>query len=104
MPGVDFQAFRSVTSMSQVLDLLGFVPSERSGQQVRGPCPIHKSTSATSRAFSVNLAKNTFRCFKCGAAGNHLDLWANLTRQNIHEAAIDLCTRLNQEIPWVRKW
>jgi DNA primase len=104
MPGVDFQAVRGMISMSEVLDLIGFVSCACSGQQVRGPCPIHKSSSASSRSFSANLAKNTFHCFKCGAAGNHLDLWAAVNHQNIHEAAIELCSQLARDIPWIHKW
>lgn len=84
--------------MQQVLDLLRFVPVERKGGQVRGPCPLHGS-SADSRVFSVNLAKNTFQCFKCGAAGNHLDLWARATNQRLYDAVLDLCRRLDCEIP-----
>ena len=104
MPGVDFQAIRSLISMAQVLELLGFVSQESFGQQVRGPCPVHRSTSAKSRSFSANLAKNTFQCFKCGAAGNQLDLWAGVTRKRLYEAAIELCSRFHQDIPWIRKW
>ena len=40
MPGVDFQAVRSLVSMAQVLERIGFVPVECSGGQVRGPCPV----------------------------------------------------------------
>ena len=104
MPGVDFRVVRSMIAMAQVLDLLGFVAQESSGDQVRGPCPVHRSTTPKSRSFSVNLAKNTFQCFRCGAAGNQLDLWAAVTKQSLHEAAVDLCTKLNQDIPWIHHW
>jgi DNA primase len=104
MPGVNFSAIRARISMTQVLDLIGFDSHRTLGDQVRGPCPVHRSTSVKSRSFSANLAKSTFQCFKCGAAGNHLDLWAAITHQSIHEAAIDLCSKLDQEIPWIRKW
>ena len=40
------------------------------------PCPLHGSTSGTSRCFSANLDDQTFHCFKCGRSGNALDLWA----------------------------
>ena len=40
MPGVDFQAVRSMVSMAQVLERIGFVPTECSGGQVRGPRPV----------------------------------------------------------------
>ncbi len=102
MPGVDFREVRVVISMTQVLDLLGFVATESSGAQRRGPCPLHRSTSPKRRCFSVNLAKNTFQCFQCGASGNQLDLWAAVTKHNVHAAAIDLCNQLNRAIPWLQ--
>src|SRR4249920_1857201 len=101
MPGVNFSEIRARISMTQVLDLIGFISHRAFGDQVRGPCPVHRSTSAKSRSFSANLAKNTFQCFKCGAAGNHLDLWAAITKKSLYEAALDLCQRLGRDIPWL---
>jgi len=100
MPGIDFREVRSRVSMTEVLELLGFEARGASGKQLRGPCPLHGS-GKNSRVFSVNLAKNTYQCFKCGAAGNHLDLWAGATIKSYYDAALDLCQRLNREIPWL---
>ena len=44
MPGGDFQAVRCLVSIAQVLERIGFVPAECSGDQVRGPCPVHDQT------------------------------------------------------------
>ena len=104
VPGVDFQMVRSLVSMSDVLALVEFVPSESSGTHCRGPCPIHGSRSQASRSFSVDLERNAFRCFQCDVSGNQLDFWAAVTESNLHQAAIDLCERLNLDIPWIRKW
>lgn len=41
MPSLDFQAVRAAVSISQVLEIVGFVTAEQSGDQVRGPCPVH---------------------------------------------------------------
>ena len=41
--------------MAEVLGLVGFVPCETSGDQVRGPCPVHHSASPSGRSFSANL-------------------------------------------------
>ncbi len=101
MAEVDFRELRRLISMQQVLDLLRFVPAARNGAQLRGPCPLHGSGSDNSGVFSVNLAKNTFQCFKCHAAGNHLDLWARATNKRLYEAALDLCRRVNCEVPWL---
>ena len=102
MPGINFRELRASLSMQEVMGLLGFVPLSRFGDQVRGRCPLHSSSSNDkSCSFSAHLAGNKFRCFKCGAAGNHLDLWAKATKQTVYAAALDLCQRLGREIPWL---
>lgn len=98
-PAIDFAAVRAAVSMAHVLDLLGFQPRRGQGAGQRGPCPLHGSTSGTSRCFSANLSKHTFHCFKCGRHGNALDLWADATSQTPYDAAIDLCQRLNITLP-----
>ena len=98
-PAIDFAAVRSLVSMAAVLQLLGFHANTIHGAQQRGPCPLHGSTSGTSRCFSANLNFNTFRCFKCGCSGNALDLWAKATRQTPYDAAIDLCNRSGVAVP-----
>ena len=104
MPGVDFREVRERCSMAEVLELIGFVALSRSGPRLRGRCPVHGSQSATSRAFAVDVARKIYQCFRCGSAGNHLDLYAAVTRQGVYEAAVDLCAKLNRKIPWVRRW
>ncbi len=47
--GVDYQAVRAQASLAEVLELLGFVVSEISNDQVRGACPLHESPSRNSR-------------------------------------------------------
>jgi len=98
-PAIDFAAVRAAVTMSAVLGLLGFKPRSTHGAQQRGPCPLHGSTSGTSRCFSANLDKNNFHCFKCGRSGNALDLWAQATRQAPYDAALDLCQRLSIPLP-----
>jgi DNA primase len=102
MPAIDFREVRRLVSMAEVLALLGWEGGRDSGTQRRGPCPLHGSAEK-SKVFSVNLAKNTFQCFKCGAAGNHLDLWAGATRKPLYEAALDLCQRLSRDVPWLHR-
>ena len=46
MPGIHFATVRAMSPLADVLDLIGFVPCETSGDQVRGPCPVHHSSSA----------------------------------------------------------
>jgi len=101
--GIDFRIVRSQISMEMVLRLLRFVPLQRRGGQLRGPCPVHKPRSARSRSFSAHLEKNMYRCFHCGASGNQLDLWTQATGQPLYQAAIDLCEKLHRPVPWLSR-
>lgn len=71
MPGLDFQAIRAAVSISQVLELLGFVASEQSGDQVRGPCPVHGSTSLPSLAAVAAIELSPRRKPWVTGNGNH---------------------------------
>jgi DNA primase len=101
MMGIDYRALRGEIGLAAVLDLLAFAPLQRRGDQVRGTCPIHGPTRLGSRSFSAHLRRNAYRCFHCGSAGNQLDLWAAVTRQPLHQAAIELCVKLNHPVPWI---
>jgi DNA primase len=101
MPGIDFREARARLRLAEVLDLVGFAPRGCWAGQLRGPCPVHKSRSPTSRAFAADVDKGVWHCFACGAGGNVLDLWIAVTKQPLHAAVIDLCQRLNQEVPWL---
>jgi putative transposase len=107
---IDFASLRRQVSMAQILRRLGHLDCLRgSSVQRRGPCPVHGSTHAGSRSFSVNLQKNVFRCFspECGAKGNVLDLWAAVHQLPLAEAAkhlaqsfgLDRSARLREEEP-----
>jgi DNA primase len=99
MTSVDFASIRARVSIGHVLELLNFVPSSREALQLRGPCPIHRSASAANRSFSVNLERNAFRCFSCGAQGNQLDLWSQTQSLSLIEAARDLSRRFELRPP-----
>jgi len=98
-PAIDFAAVRAAIQIDTVLQLLGFRARTTRGDQQRGPCPLHGSTSSTTRCFSVNLQEQVFHCFKCGKAGNALDLWAHASAQTPYDAALDLCQRLGLAVP-----
>ncbi|MFO0967929.1 MAG: CHC2 zinc finger domain-containing protein [Gemmataceae bacterium] len=102
MPAIDFRKVRQAVSMADVLGLLGFEAARSAGSPVRGPCPLHGEEGG-NRVFSANLIQHALRWFKCGAAGNQLDLWAKATKKPLHEAALELCARLHREVPWLHK-
>jgi DNA primase len=103
MPALDFREARAQLHVAEVLDLLGFEPNSCRGDQVRGPCPVHRSRRPASRSFAAHLGKNAWQCFRCGAGGNALDLWVAVTRQPLYAAVIDLYMRLGREVPWLRR-
>jgi len=101
MPGIDFREARARVRIAEVLALMGLEPWRVLDGQARGPCPLHCSQSPTSRVFAVHLGKNVYHCFRCGASGNALDLWAAWTRQSLYAAVVDLYQRLGRDIPWL---
>lgn len=104
MPGVDFECVRTEITMEQVLDLLGFAPTSRSGVQWYGRCPLRRCGAPHRRSFSVNVAMGRYFCHRCRSQGNALELWAAATNLPLHQAAVDLCGRLGREVPWIRRW
>lgn len=104
MPGIDFDKLRAEITMEQVLNLLHFEPSSCSGQQWRGPCPVHRSTSPRSRSLSVNLSTRRYYCHKCQSKGNQIEFWAAVKQLPIYEAAIDLCRALGHDVPCITRW
>jgi DNA primase len=99
LAGIDFPLLRSQLRIAAVLELIGYEPAVKAADQWRGPCPIHQSTSSSSRSFSVNTRRHLYRCFKCGSAGNAVDLWMALTKQGVFAASVELCQRLGLSIP-----
>jgi DNA primase len=102
MPLVDLRQARREIRLGRVLELLGWRPHERRGEQARGPCPLHGSTSPRSRSFSAQLGRGVWHCFGCGASGNALELWARATGQGLYQAVLDLYDRLGREVPWLQ--
>jgi CHC2 zinc finger len=107
VPGADFNRVRTEITMEQVLSLLGFEPSGRSGEQWYGSCPLHESRPGRrcrDRSFSVNVALGRYFCHRCRSHGNQLELWAAARKLPVHRAAIDLCHRLGRDVPWLERW
>ena len=104
MPGIDFHVLRQEITMQQVLDLVGFEPTTRTGAQWHGPCPVHGSTSTRSRSFSVNLELGRYHCHKCGSQGNSLELWAAVQKTSLYVASQELCRALGRDVPWIHRW
>src|SRR5215471_16346188 len=103
MPLIDLRQARAEIPLAAVLDLLGWHAQEHSGEQVRGRCPLHGSSSPRSRSFSAHLGRNSWRCFVCQASGNALELWARVTKQELYPAVLALYQHLGREVPWLQQ-
>src|SRR6266566_7994669 len=61
-PWVDIKKVRESVNIEQILEYYGLEEQFiRKGDQLIGPCPIHKGTNKSQ--FHVSLTKNAFRCF-----------------------------------------
>jgi DNA primase len=82
---LDFKSIKRGVALESVLRDYQ-VKLRRSGKdQYRGCCPIHRGDGRD--AFHVNLARNIFHCFSCGAGGTVLDFIAAMEGCSLFEAA-----------------
>jgi DNA primase len=101
MPLIDYRRARAEVTVHEMLTLLGWTARVQTGAQARGPCPVHRSRSPTSRVFAAHLGRQLWHCFACGAGGNALDLWSGATGQPLYAAVLDLYQRLGRPVPWL---
>ena len=96
---IDYAAIRGRIPIRRVLELLRYQPTQRRGDQWRGPCPICSDGVADVKqsCFSVHVSRNLFQCFRCQRAGSQLDLWAHFRGLSLYPATLDLCQRLGLE-------
>ena len=98
---VDYAFLRDQITIEQVLSHLGYLDGLRgSGEERRGPCPLHDSAGQGKPDFSANLRKNVFHCFHrdCGQAGNVLDFWAAVHSLSSYKAALHLADTFDLQI------
>jgi len=88
---VDFKKVKNAVTMQMVLDRYGVKGLTKSGDELRGACPIHKG-SPRSKNFTLNIRKNAFNCFSkdCRARGNVLDFVAAMEHCEIRDAALKI--------------
>ncbi|WP_442483351.1 CHC2 zinc finger domain-containing protein [Aeoliella sp. SH292] len=99
---IDFVALKAEVSLLDVLQLLKWQAVKERGSELRGPCPVHGSSSPTSTIFAANTDKNAWKCHKCEAGGNQLDLagcYFGLPKEQSVRVAVALCQKLGRDIP-----
>ena len=80
------------------------VTLKRSGQSLRGPCPIHGSGKAST---SFWVRQNRFGCFACGAHGDAIDftMWVDrlafteAVRRLAHDAGLAIPDDIGADAP-----
>ncbi len=89
-PWVDFNLIKAAVTMEMLIVQYGITGLVRSGDEMRGACPVHGGKS--KREFAINLVKNTFCCFApaCKARGNVLDFTALMEGCTVRDAALKL--------------
>jgi DNA primase len=97
MDAPDFKSIKRGVKLEFVLRHY-HVKLRRSGNdQFRGCCPIHRGEGRD--AFHVNLARNIFHCFACGAGGTVLDFVAAMERCSLLQAAQSLQAMTGSSAP-----
>ena len=91
------EAIQGVLPIEGVVTGLG-LELEREGRHLQGNCPTgHTSQGGT--CFSVNTEGNFFHCFKCGAAGDAVDLVRLVQGLGFDEAVGWLVDKLGRDLP-----
>jgi DNA primase len=101
MPLIDFAKVKELVPIEVVLQILDWRPTERSGDELRGKCPIHTSHSAKSRSFAVST--KGFFCHSCKKRGDSITLYAEARRLTLFKAAEELCKEAGFEVPYFAK-
>lgn len=83
---IDFKAVREAARFEQVLEHYG-VEVEKKGSEYVASCPFHEESKPS---FRMNVEKQVFHCFGCGAKGNVLDFIAKKEGCSIKDAALSL--------------
>jgi len=86
-------SIEKVLAATDIVDLIGtYVPLKRAGTQFKANCPFH---SEKTPSFSVNPARQTFKCFGCGKGGSALGFLMEYENLPFMEAVRKLAARAN---------
>ncbi len=85
---LNFAAIKQGVPLQAVLEHYRIAGLRGGWGRYRGRCPIHQGEGED--AFHVELERNLFHCFRCGAGGTVLDLVALLEGCTLRQAAVQL--------------
>lgn len=87
------ESVREVIETARIEDVVGdFVSLRRRGQNMLGLCPFHNEKTPS---FNVNPARNIFKCFGCGQAGDPVKFLMELEQLSFPDAIKWLAARYN---------
>jgi hypothetical protein len=93
MPYLDLPAIKREITLKMVLDNIGWKPVWSSGEESRGPCPLHDSTAKRSRVFAVK--GDGWFCHKCKDGGDQFRFWVKLHHVSFMQAVHAMCETFN---------
>jgi len=102
---VDYAWLRQQVTMEQALRHLGYWDRLRgSGQERRGPCPLHGSQGRSRRSFTVHLGKNVYQCFDPSCSkGNVIEFWQAWHKLPLYDAALHLADAFGLPLQPIQK-
>ncbi len=87
---------QKINEEARVEDVVGeFVTLKKRGANLQGLCPFHNEKSPS---FSVNPARNIYKCFGCGKAGGPLQFLMDYQQLSYPDALRYLAKKYNIEI------
>ncbi|MCL7967670.1 MAG: DNA primase [marine benthic group bacterium] len=86
-----------IRERAEIVELLGeYMPLKRSGRTWRGPCPLHGGEGPN---FSVDPARNLFKCFVCGEGGDVFAFFMKHLGLDFPSAVRHVASRVGMEVP-----
>jgi DNA primase len=86
-----------IRERAEIVELLGeYMPLKRSGRTWRGPCPLHGGEGPN---FSVDPARNLFKCFVCGEGGDVFAFFMKHLGLDFPSAVRHVAARVGVEVP-----
>ena len=89
--------FQYIKSNIAIGDLVGeYISLKPAGSYLKGNCPFHSEKTAS---FTVSPAKGIFYCFGCHEGGDVISFFSSMEQCSPIEAANELITRYNLQVP-----
>ncbi|MEX0912318.1 MAG: CHC2 zinc finger domain-containing protein, partial [Gemmatimonadota bacterium] len=95
--GIPDPIVEEVRARADLVEIVSEVtPLKRSGRTFRGPCPLHGGKGPN---FSVDPARNIFKCFVCGESGDVFSFPMKHFGMDFIDAIRWVAARVGVEIP-----